>query len=431
MNCLLLILVLIAIVESFVVPTKTTSSAHRQHQKTLLSLQKRPQAVRPPSDYLASSPTSSVDATQHDKSTIPSKLDDILRSKSTQLFEEINSLRQNKESSQEDVEHFLNDILAIVDDGASSKLWPWWTKIRITSRISRRARLASLRRVLDMSTPSVEETQSLGDDEDAQKRRRRRALLILFRSLSATSNDDEEEGDQAPTKKNNGKNAIYNIEKSARNDLTNSVSFKDMESRLPPGLETPKYDVIVRRPVNGGSYEIRNYEAFSVCTVPMAKPRPTDMETTDQKLRNPQLAGASSFGALAGYLFGKNEEQKAMKMTTPVLTRGDEDTKEMSFVLPSAYWTNEGMVKAPTPLENSLVTVKRDEGGLKAVLMFGGFASKKDIASKKKQLSKSLDNDKEWMAVDSEDFTLAQYNDPFTPPWKRRNEVSILVEKRS
>lgn len=361
-------------------------------------------------------------------SSIRMQLDEILRSKSTSIFDELTKIREN--GSQEDVEDFLNAILDIIDnvkDQQEVQTLPWWTKIRFTARVSKRSRIASLRRVLDFSTPTVEETESLGNDEDAKKRRRRRALLVLLRSLAETQVDDEDEGDAVSKgEKKNG--AIYKIEKAAKKDMKNSISFKDIESRLPPGLESPKYEVIVRRPNVKGGYEIREYEAFSVCSVLMKRPRP-DGENTDQKLKNPQLAGASSFGALAGYLFGKNEEQKAMKMTTPVFTQGDDESKEMSFVLPSDYWSDEGITNAPTPLQQSLVTVKRNDGGFRASSMFGGFASKKDIDAKKELLLKGLDSDKEWTAIER-DVTVAQYNDPFTPPWKRRNEVSVAVGKR-
>ena len=51
--------------------------------------------------------------------------------------------------------------------------------------------------------------------------------------------------------------------------------------------------------------------------------------------------------------------------------------------------------------------------------------------AKKKLLMDKLGNDKDWMPVGSEPVVLAQYNDPFTPPWKRLNEVSVAVQARS
>merc|ERR1712183_479775 len=109
--------------------------------------------------------------------------------------------------------------------------------------------------------------------------------------------------------------------------------------------------------------EIRRYEPYSVCTVSMSsdkkrkkKKKSSTTTTTDRKLGAPELSGASAFGSLAGYLFGKNEQSTVMKMTTPVqtsMTSTEEQKKEgeeiavdndrriaktMEFVLPSEYW---------------------------------------------------------------------------------------------
>lgn len=323
----------------------------------------------------------------------------------SKLLTMINEMRQNK--SQEELSIFLGKLLEKVDDSK-----PFWTRIRVMSKLSKRARLASLKRVLDMSTPTAADD----DDDDAATSRRIRALVVALRSLVKSNDDGTKQA-----------SSIFSIEKAARKDAKQMVSAEDMESRVPEGLETPSYEVIVKRP----SFEIREYQPFSVCKVPMSKPRP-DAIATDQKVSQPQLSGASSFGALAGYLFGKNKEERAMKMTTPVLTTGEGEDKSMAFVLPSDYWQEESLRNAPTPLDNSLVELKREDIKQVAVVMFGGFASSKDVESKKEKLLQSLENDKDWMvSPESEEFTLAQYNDPFTPPWRRRNEVSISVVPRS
>lgn len=44
-----------------------------------------------------------------------------------------------------------------------------------------------------------------------------------------------------------------------------------------------------------------------------------------------------------------------MKMTTPVLSVGEGGGREMSFVLPSEYWEEEG--NAPKPLSDSAMKV--------------------------------------------------------------------------
>merc|ERR1712129_372520 len=102
----------------------------------------------------------------------------------------------------------------------------------------------------------------------------------------------------------------------------------------------------------------------------------------------------------------------------------------MSFVMPSEYWSEGGLSDAPRPLPSSGGTVSRKEGEDRAAVMFGGFAGRKDVEERERLLIAALEKDKEWKASDGAVVTLAQYNDPFTPPWKRRNEVTVLVVPR-
>lgn len=349
----------------------------------------------------------------------------------------------NADGKESQVEIFLNELLDLIaiddsDSTSGSSTLPWWTGILWTSKVSKRARRASLRRVLEYSMPREEESgddSSPADKVEATKRRQRRTLVNILRSLANVPTPDTNNSSDEGLWKNREerkKFGIRTIETSARREMNNNKST-DLVSRVPEGLETPKYDVIVKRSFQSSNrrsveMEIRNYSAFSVCAVPMMKARPKNSSQTDKKLSNPQLAGASSFGALAGYLFGKNQDSKSMSMTTPVLTVGDGDEKEMSFVMPSDFWGEGSLDKAPKPMKDSLVQLKRQEGGTRAVIMFGGFAGKGEVEYRRKQLLEGVNEDTEWI-VESDDspITLAQYNDPFTPPWKRRNEVSVPV----
>lgn len=340
-------------------------------------------------------------------------LDDALRfnsSAASELLSNINTMRSNNVTQQE-IEAYINNLLNVVDTTA------WWSIIRPLRRFSCRARRASLGRVLQLSMPVAETQESVGNDEEADQQRRRRSLVVLLRALA---DDDMKEANSSGAFR---MPAIARLEKAARREAKDRVSVEDMAQRLPEGLETPDYSVIARRP----GYEIRNYKPFSVCSVAMNKPRPNDISKTDAKT-NPQLAGASSFGALAGYLFGKNQQSTAMKMTTPVLKVGEGEDSQMSFVLPSEFW--DGVEDAPKPFDESGVVLEMNEGGDRAVVMFGGFAGKQNVDERKKQLLDGLSKDDEWTAEPDALVTLAQYNDPFTPPWKRRNEVSVKVVRK-
>jgi hypothetical protein len=362
----------------------------------------------PPVDQ-ASTAASSVVASEDSRRL--SLLGDAIRSfnssAATDLLSEINEMRSSG-VDQVVMDSFLNNLLS---EGPDRKL-PLWARLRPLARFSKRARLASLRCALDLSTPPPNESDNEdGDDLLSQQRRRRRALVSLLRYLAEEA---EEEGLKGP--------AILQLERKAKRATTG-----DLRSRLPEGLETPEYEVVVKR---SSGYEVRRYDPFSVCSVSMEKTRPVDVYKTDATISDPKMSGARSFGALAGYLFGKNQQETAMKMTTPVLSSGQGSDRKMSFVLPSDFWKDGSLQLAPKPMEGSGVDLEVNMGGERAVVMFGGYASKSEVDLRQKKLLDSLAKDKEWEADKTEPFQLAQYNDPFTPPWKRLNEVSLRVQAR-
>lgn len=352
-------------------------------------------------------------------------------SEASSLLDDVAKLRKQQQSNGEgdDMNLFLDSLLHSLD---STKL-PVWARIKFLARFSKRARLSSLRRTLRHVTPPPSEQEDRMRDakeeiDDDFQRRRRRALLSLLRTLAAPPQDGFV--GCTTTGRQRSIPAIRQIEVKALAEQTasKSTTANTMLQRRPTDLETPKYTVLSgdnNTPADsrGGWFQIRSYEPFRVCTVSLLQERKANPEM-DATLNEPAKGNIKAFGALAGYLFGKNQDSKAMKMTTPVLTTED---KRMSFVLPSEYWGDPAA--APQPLVGSGVTVENVEPATRAVVMFGGYAV--NVAERKKQLLLLVDNDKEWMVVPGETPVLAQYNDPFTPPWKRLNEVSIAVQKRN
>jgi hypothetical protein len=340
------------------------------------------------------------------------------------LLSLLSTLRQ-RNSTSEQQESFLNNLLA---NGPDAPL-PLWARFRHLAKYSKRARMYSLRRTLNYITPPV----SIGESAEVKLQQRRRALVSLLRSLSV-----EEIGEELSDRP-----AIVILESKAKQDSRDAA--KDLVSRRPPGLETPDYDVVATGEdlvgkMKGLNIEIRCYKPYSVCSVSMNQPRPDDSSRTDAKLGAPELKGASSFGALAGYLFGKNLQSTAMKMTTPVFTTGlventdgsedQEISREMQFVLPSEYWGSDNLQKAPVPLEESGVSLRQIASENRAVLMFSGYASTKETKKRTKQLLSVLSrNGIRWGVVPNTEC-LAQYNDPFTLPWRRVNEISVKVEPK-
>jgi len=337
------------------------------------------------------------------------------------LLQELTDIRStnNGTDQQRTIDILLNDLL---DRGPDRRIVaPWLFRFRKLARFSKRTRWASLRRTLDLTTPppNEDDTNEYQDTLEDQQRRRRRALVALLRQLSNPS-------DESATNNFGGGVAIVKLENKARRERQAKMRNEDWVSRRPKGLETPQYEVLFQKARDG--FEIRRYQPFSLCTVSMGQPRPVDAYKTDATVSDPATAGARSFGALAGYLFGKNTKKESMAMTTPVLTRGPEGSKRMSFVLPSQFWDTNSLQEAPKPLEGSGVTLEQDMGGDRAVVMFGGYASKQETEKRKKELLRLVSQTRKWEPVPDDPIALCQYNDPFTPPWKRLNEVSVLVQ---
>ena len=339
------------------------------------------------------------------------------------LVENLGAMRSNGTDPSE-IDALLDSLLAYGPDSTTRK---FWARCKPLARFSNNCRMESLRRTLDITTPPSSDGESDDNEQEDRLRRRRRALVSLLRQLAA----EPEQSKSFPARlaRRFWKTpAICIIESKARRELkSTSLSpgeREELRSRMGHGLETPKYDILAQ--TKDGS-EIRRYQPFTVCSVCMGtaagEASPGNESTSDK----PKV-GAGSFNTLAGYLFGKNQQQKPMKMTTPVLMDGEGSTRQMSFVLPSEYWSSDALSNAPQPIQGSGVSLAVKESQTRAVVMFGGYASKSETNKRKEQLMSSLANNKEWEPVNDATITLSQYNDPFTPPWKRLNEVSISVQ---
>lgn len=181
--------------------------------------------------------------------------------------------------------------------------------------------------------------------------------------------------------------------------------------RQTPSIETPDYQVLKK----ASTYEVRRYDPFLVAEAPMR----ANVADGAQAL----AGGVTAFRALAGYLFGGNQQGESMAMTTPVFTSGGRD--RMQFVLPSKY--REGGPAAPTPLPSSGVETKQVEGGTFACIGFAGIATPEAAAAQEKVLRRALQRDGLEPAP-GQSWLLAQYNDPGTLPPFRRNEVLIPLQ---
>ncbi len=123
------------------------------------------------------------------------------------------------------------------------------------------------------------------------------------------------------------------------------------------------------------------------------------------------------FRKLAGYIFGGNESDTKISMTSPV--HMDMDSASMSFVMPSSF-SEENL---PMP-DDPGVKIERTDDVYVAAIRFGGYASDKDIRKYSEKLKLLLDERGiRWYG----NFRYLGYNPPFQP-FGRRNEIIVNVE---
>ena len=150
-----------------------------------------------------------------------------------------------------------------------------------------------------------------------------------------------------------------------------------------------------------------------------------------------------AFSPLFRYISGDNEKSKKIEMTAPVVTAaspasGNESVKGekiemtapvvtmnteegmfMAFIMPQRF----DMQSIPKP-SSSLVKMQLIEPRKLAVIRFSGYMSQGSYDKNLKQLREALE-DRGISTVGEPQ--LMQYNDPWTPPFSRRNEIALQV----
>jgi hypothetical protein len=123
------------------------------------------------------------------------------------------------------------------------------------------------------------------------------------------------------------------------------------------------------------------------------------------------------FRKLAGYIFGGNESDTKISMTSPV--HMDMNQASMSFVMPSSF-SEENLPKPDDPG----VKLERTDDVYVAVIHFGGYATDKDISHYSEKLKTMLEEKGiKWYG----NFRFLGYNPPFQP-FGRKNEIIVNVE---
>lgn len=154
-----------------------------------------------------------------------------------------------------------------------------------------------------------------------------------------------------------------------------------------------------------GDFEIRQYEASLFTSVTM----PTDKY---------EEASGKGFSALAGYIFGGNERNEKIAMTSPV-AMSLEDSMTMMFLVPKVYKKED----LPKPNTES-ITITEMPAKKVAAITFGGWADSEKIDRYQAELRKALD--REGIAYTNKSYFLG-YNPPFEMVG-RKNEVIIELK---
>lgn len=181
------------------------------------------------------------------------------------------------------------------------------------------------------------------------------------------------------------------------------------------GYETPAYDV--ERTV--GAAEIRAYAPHLLALVTVGGDR-------DKAL-------SAGFRVLAGYIFGGNTGAAKVAMTSPVaqtpaakiamtspvgqVAQGGEWV--VSFMMPAEYTPD----TLPTPKSGD-IRFEQTAPERQIVLGFTGRATPKLIAQKEAELRGIMAA--EGLTAKGSSRTYF-YDDPFTLPWNRRNEVAFVL----
>jgi hypothetical protein len=154
-------------------------------------------------------------------------------------------------------------------------------------------------------------------------------------------------------------------------------------------------------------FEVRNYEATLF----------TSVKIPSNKFKESSRNG---FRILAGYIFGANEKNQKIAMTSPV-SMSLEDTMTMMFMVPKEF----NLETLPKPNKQG-VKFRSEPAKRVAAITFAGWSNDKKIEKYKNQLKEALK--KEGIAY-SKKFYFFGYNAPYEM-MNRKNEIIVELNDK-
>ncbi len=167
------------------------------------------------------------------------------------------------------------------------------------------------------------------------------------------------------------------------------------------GYEMPPFAV----EHSDGQFEIRRYDPHLVAEVAVTG--------------NRGAAIGTGFRILADYIYGGNAQAQRVTMTVPVTQTREYGHWTVRFMMPAAYDKD----ALPKP-NNAAIRFIETAPERHAVIRFNGIAGSDTLASRADDLMAYVEAEG-LEPTGSPRFHF--YDDPFTLPWKRRNEVSMPI----
>ena len=169
-------------------------------------------------------------------------------------------------------------------------------------------------------------------------------------------------------------------------------------------IETYHYSVVKKYK----SFEIRNYEATLFTSVQM----------NGNKYKQSSSKG---FSILAGYIFGGNQKNEKIAMTSPVSMSLD-DSRTMMFMVPKKF----NKETLPKPNEPK-IEFREEPAKTVAAITFGGWVNDEKIAEYKQKLIAALNVEG---IKHNNRFYFLGYNPPFEV-FNRKNEIIVELENKA
>jgi len=126
----------------------------------------------------------------------------------------------------------------------------------------------------------------------------------------------------------------------------------------------------------------------------------------------------NTFRNIASYIFGSNEKNEKISMTSPVVIKLH-NKNEMAFIMPEKYT----LQNLPKP-NNKEIDIYIEPQNIKASISYSGWSNEKKEQKKINELKKIL---KENNIKHNNDFEVLVYNSPWTLI-NRRNEIVVSIE---